>query len=437
MTLRSRVFRYVAAAAIAACVLTVAVGAVLVRHRVASQQLTALARQAQIVATVGGAPGARRPGEHVFLVGGPRVRRLRPAVARLVVARVASLTDSQGRVTVLGRSFLYAARATAAGGIVLVRSPALLFAEWRPFLLSLLLAGLGGVALAAISSWLLARRLTRPIGELARATARVAAGEAEIEVPVEGEDELAELGRSFNAMASGLAASRAEQRLFLESVSHELKTPLTSIRGYAEALAEGAVAPERAGEVIVGEAGRLERLVSDLIDLARLRRVGFSVERTRVDLAEIVTRAVERHLPRARELSITLTPAAERPAEGVGDPDRLLQATSNLIENALRLTPAGGTVTVSAAPGQITVQDTGPGLAAEDLPRVFERFYLYERYRSERPVGSGLGLAIVAELAQRMGGAVIVENVPAGGARFTLTVPADPARAHEPTAVGL
>jgi two-component system sensor histidine kinase BaeS len=147
------------------------------------------------------------------------------------------------------------------------------------------------------------------------------------------------------------------------------------------------------------------------------------VERERVDLSNIVERAVERHRLRARELNVELTGSTNGPALAVGDPDRLLQATSNLIENALRITPAGGSVSATARAGEIEVQDTGPGLAPDDLPHAFERFYLYERYRSEREVGSGLGLAIVGELAARMGGGIAVENVDGGGARFTLRVP--------------
>jgi two-component system sensor histidine kinase BaeS len=287
------------------------------------------------------------------------------------------------------------------------------------------IAGLGGALLAALLSWLLARRLTRPIDELAQATERVASGESGVEVPIEGEDELAGLGRSFNAMSAELGRARESQRHFLESVSHELKTPLTSIRGYAEALQDGAIDPAEGGRVVAAEADRLERLVFDLLDLARLGRAGFEVRREPVDLVAVTVSAVQRHLPRAHELGVELAASsADGAAWGVGDEGRLLQATSNLIENALRLTPAGGTVTVAAQPGEIAVADTGPGLDEEDLPHAFERFYLYDRYRSERAVGSGLGLAIVKELMAAMGGEVRAARRPQGGAEFTLTVPA-------------
>ena len=219
--------------------------------------------------------------------------------------------------------------------------------------------------------------------------------------------------------------------------------PLTSIRGYAEALEEGAIPPAESARVIGAEADRLERLVADLLDLARFGRSGFSVAREPVDLAAVVEQAVERHLPRAREIGVevsgALAPGVELPGAPaperwvLGDHDRILQAVSNLIENALRVTPSGGSVAVRAGEGEITVRDTGPGLDPEDIPRAFERFYLYGRYRSERPVGSGLGLAIVQELISAMGGAVEARTTsPAGGgtggAVFTIQLPSIPAR---------
>jgi two-component system OmpR family sensor kinase len=423
MTLQRRVLWYLVAAAVASCALSFGIGIVLVRHKIASQRMANLESQANLLSVVGGAPGALTAGDHVYRVGSGRPRRVRPVVAGAVLARIPP-GDSQGTITAGGRSLLYATRASANGRIVLTRPARLAFAEWRPFLVSLGFAALGGALLAALLAYLLARRLTRPIGALSTATQRLAAGETGVKVPVEGEDELAHLGQAFNEMSAQLGRARESQRSFLESVSHELKTPLTSIRGYAEALEEGAVDPATGGSVIAGEAGRLERLVFDLLDLARLERAGFEVRHESVDLAAVGATAVRRHLPRARELGLTLHCCTEEPAWGNGDEDRLLQATSNLIENALRLTPAGGSITVAARPGEISVRDTGPGLTEEDLPHAFERFYLYDRYRSERAVGSGLGLAIVKELLAAMGGGVSAAGVSGGGAQFTLRVPA-------------
>jgi two-component system, OmpR family, sensor kinase len=424
VSLRRRVLAYVALATIASCALTVVVAVVLVRHRVAAQRVTALETQADLVAAAGGAPGALRAGDHVYRVGSGGPRRVRPVVSQAVLSAIGTAGNAEGTVSVDGRDLLYAVRSTARGRVVLVRNARLAFAEWRPFLSSLVIAGLGGAALAALLSFLLARRLLRPIDQLATATRRVAAGEPDVTVPVEGEDELADLGRSFNAMSSELGRAREAERSFLESVSHELKTPLTSIRGYAEALQEGAVNPAEGGGVIAAEADRLERLVFDLLDLARLGRAGFTVEHRPIDLVAVGAAAVKRHLPRARELGVDLRSTGDNGACGVGDEGRLLQATSNLVENALRLTPAGGQVEVRARPGSIAVRDTGPGLAVEDLPHAFDRFYLYDRYRSERAVGSGLGLAIVKELTAAMGGEVSASVSPGGGAEFTIRIPA-------------
>ncbi|MGH2885588.1 MAG: sensor histidine kinase, partial [Solirubrobacteraceae bacterium] len=367
--------------------------------------------------------------------GSGRPRRLGPRAQAVVLAALGDAVPGQGTIDVAGRSLIYAARPTPAGEIVLIRQGNIAFAEWRPFMGSLLLAGLGGVLLAVALSYLLARRLTRPIGELSAATRRLAHGEAGVSVPVHGDDELADLGTSFNEMSDELSRAREAQGRFLESVSHELRTPLTSIRGYAEALEEEAIAPAESARVIGAEADRLERLVADLLDLARFGRSDFSVAREPVDLAGVVEQSVERHLPRARDMGLELSGASRSDSWVLGDHDRILQAVSNLIENALRITPAGGSVSVDAAPGQITVRDTGPGLDPHDIPKAFERFYLYGRYRSERPVGSGLGLAIVQELISAMGGTVEASTPPGGGAAFSIRLPSIPARSALPDAV--
>jgi two-component system sensor histidine kinase BaeS len=424
--LRHRLLGYFALTAIACCALTVGIGVLLVRHQISSQRTSTLETQANELATFGGAPGALGPGEHVYAVRSGRVRQLGPARAVAVLEAIPPSGDGQGSATVLGHSILYAARATPAGRVVLIRSGNLAFAEWRPFLWSLVLAGIGGVALAAALSFLLARRLSRPIGELAGATHRLARAEPGVTVPVEGDDEIADLGHAFNDMSGQLQAAREAHQRFLESVSHELRTPLTSIRGYSEALTEDAVGGAEAGRVILAESERLERLVADLLEMARFDRAGFSVRIEPIDLAEIARQAAERHLPRARAVSVDLRAVHAGETRAVGDPGRVLQAASNLIENALRLTPPGGSVVVKAGPGRLSVSDTGPGLAADDIPHAFERFYLHDRYRSERPVGSGLGLAIVRELAVAMGGSVEAAGSPGAGAVFTLRLPQDP-----------
>ncbi len=429
MSLRRRVLAYLALAAIASCALTVGFGIVLVRHHVADQQMTALRNQADLLAFVGGHPAAQGAGTHVYRLDAQHRHRARPAFAAAVQRAVGSAGNAQGTIHLRAGAFLYVARETSAGRVILVRHAAVGFAQWRAFLEALVLAGIAGSLLAVLLAVVLARRLTRPIHSLAGATRRLAGGETGVLVPVRGDDELADLGRSFNTMSGELERAREAQRTFLESVSHELKTPLTSVRGYAEALQEGAVGPAEAGAVIGGEAQRLERLVQDLLDLARLGRADFAVAHEPVDLGAVAEAAVRRLGVRARELGVELIAAGDSPGRGLGDAERLLQAVSNLVENALRLTPAGGTVTVRSAAAAIEVCDTGPGLEQADLGRAFERFYLYDRYRADpgRTVGSGLGLAIVAQLVAAMGGTVNAENREGGGACFAIRLPAAPA----------
>jgi two-component system sensor histidine kinase BaeS len=420
VTLRRRLSRYLTLVAIASCLLTFGVAVVLVRHRVAQQRQSTLVKQAEAAAAADLGTGVR-----VYRVGNgaPKLLANRRAAA-LVLATIPADDSAQGTLKLARRTVDYVIRPSLFGRVVVIGPAGTAFAEFRPFLVSLIIAGAGGVLLAALLAMLLARRLSRPVAVLAAATHQVAAGEPDVAVPAEGEDELADLGRSFNEMSSALTRARSGQQQFLESVSHELRTPLTSIRGYAEALEEGAVSPEEGAGVIAAEAGRLERLVADLLELARVGRDGFTVQCAQVDLAALAARAVDRHRPQAGQLNIDLRADGSQPAPGWGDEDRLLQAVSNLIENALRLTPAGGTVSVRYGPGALTVSDTGPGLAPEDLPQAFERFYLHERYRSERAVGSGLGLAIVRQLVSAMGGSVEARSRPGGpGAEFVIRVP--------------
>jgi two-component system OmpR family sensor kinase len=433
VTLQKRVLGYLALIAVISCALTMLTAIVLLRERAAAQRLSALQAQASGLAVVGVAREAVGPGSYVYRVIAGRPRRVRPRI-REAVLRAVPPGDGHGTIAVAGRSLLYVAQRTPVGRIVLFTGAALPFADWRPVLVSVLLAGLGGVLLAVLFSYPLARRLTRPIAALASATGRLARGETGVSVATQGEDELAHLGRAFNQMSIQLAHARTTQRRFLESVSHELKTPLTSIRGYAEGIQEAAVAPAQAAKVITAEARRLERLVVDLLDLARIGRDGFTVRREPVELGALASTALERHLPHARELGVELQHTGATQAWAIGDEQRLLQVVANLIENALRLTPPGGSVTLHTAPGRLAISDTGPGLAAEDLPHVFDRFYLHDRYRSQRPVGSGLGLAIVKELTEAMGGTVHASSDGAGaGATFTITLPDHPAPTEPPS----
>lgn len=419
-SLRARLTLGIASAVLLAVTLTLLAAAFLVDRSLNKGAVRGLERQAALLAkTPAGQPA------------GPFGRFLQTQDERLAVLsrRQASLLlpggsdptkPSSGHVSVNGTAYIYAAQPSGSTTIVLLRTESSVASDYHPYLIAFAAVAGFGAVLAALVAAILAGGIARSIGRVAAASRRLAGGEQPEPLPESGADEVRTLAKSFNQMAVQLARARAAEREFLISVSHELKTPLTAIRGYAEAIGDGVLTPARAVEVINIEAARLERLVADLLELARLNRIGFDIEYTTIDLAEVAREASERHAPRARELGVSLGWSAEAGALALGDHDRVLQAVSNLVENALRCTPHGGSVSIQAAVGSISVADTGPGLAAEDVPRAFERFFLYRRYGKERPVGTGLGLSIVRELARAMGGDVDVESKPGAGATFKI-----------------
>src|SRR6266540_2559831 len=274
---------------------------------------------------------------------------------------------------------------------------------WR-----LLLATALAVAIAALVAWLLAGRLTAPLRRLAGAARQLGAGQLSTRVRVEGDDEVAEVGAAFNEMAADIEHSQGEQRAFLASVSHELKTPLTAVQGYTEALLDGTItdppARHRTLERIHGETLRLARLVQDLIDLARLGRGQFAVSPVDADVTTVLGEAVAVAAERAAAQGVSVEQQVpDTPLLARVDPGRLRQVLDNLLDNATRSSPTGHPVLVAARPlaggwVEVAVVDRGPGIAAEDLPRAFDRGYLWSRYRGTRTVGSGLGLAIVKAL---------------------------------------
>jgi len=294
--------------------------------------------------------------------------------------------------------------------------------DFRRYLAALLIAsGVAALVAAAVAAEL-ARRTTRPLRRLAAAAGELAEGGDPDPVPPVGTEELDDLAHSFNEMAGQLALARDAERAVLLSVSHDLRTPLTSIRGYAEGIEDGTVEPRVAAAVVGREALRLERLVGDLLALARLRQGVMEVRSEPVDLAAVAREAEERLRPQAAAASVTVAVEGGA-APATADHGRVLQVVSNLLENAIRVSPEGTTVTLAAAPGTIEVSDEGPGIPPEEIPRAFERFHLRARAGHGSPEGAGLGLAIVRELSEAMGGSVEVENLPARGARFTVRLP--------------
>ena len=299
------------------------------------------------------------------------------------------------------------------------------------------------VVLAVLVALQLAQRLTVPLRLVEETSRRLADGDLAARVPTppaNRHDEPAELARSVNAMAAALERSRGLEHQFLLSVSHDLRTPLTAVRGYAEALIDGTASdPVTAGEAIRTASQRLERLVQDLLELARLDARHFSLTHEAVDLHEVALGCVEGFVPEAATAGIAVGVTGS-PATVAGDPDRLAQVVANLVENALRFARTRVEVAVSAAAGhaRVTVDDDGPGIPEDDLPHVFERLYVASRQpvRRERP--SGLGLAIVRELVTAMGGTVGAEPASIGGARLwiDLPLPSPDAAADGPTLQG-
>jgi two-component system sensor histidine kinase BaeS len=324
-------------------------------------------------------------------------------------------------------------RVASGGGVLLVHEVRRLGLSLLPVVAwRLLLATALAVAVAALAAWLLAGRLTAPLGRLVTAARRVGEGDLSTRVHVDGDGEVAEVAAAFNDMAAGLERAQGEQRAFLASVGHELKTPLTTVQGYTEALLDGTVddpAERRRSLLRVhAETIRLARLVQDLLDLARLGRGQFAVSTVDADVGAVLTEAAAAAVERAARRQVTVTTRLTGALHAHVDPGRLRQVLDNLLDNAARSSPAGRQVLVAARPldgggVEAAVVDQGPGIAAEDLPHAFDRGYLWSRYRGTREVGSGLGLAIVKALCDAMGVTVQAESGHGGGTAFRLLLP--------------
>jgi two-component system sensor histidine kinase BaeS len=300
---------------------------------------------------------------------------------------------------------------------------------WNDVIGRLLLGLAVGVALAAILATWLARSTGKRLGDLADAAGAIAGGDLSARAPVEGSDEVTEVAAAFNDMAVQIESGRQRERDFLMSVGHDLRTPLTTIRGYSEALATDELDAEdlpRVAAVLEGQSDRLARLVEDIMLLSRLEAREFTLRLEEVDLAAHLKEVAEAYRDRADEARVALRLDFDASALVEVDPDRMGQIAGNLVENALRYTPEGGTVELRLRQAdeamEFAVADTGPGIAPEDLPHVFDRLYVASHYRPVRPEGSGLGLNIVKELTEAMGGTVIVESALGRGTTVTVTL---------------
>jgi signal transduction histidine kinase len=290
----------------------------------------------------------------------------------------------------------------------------------------LALAGILGLLVAALLAGYLSRRIVRPVLQLSDAADAVARGDYDVKVPQRAPGELGHLSERFGEMASRLAEVEEMERNFLMSVSHELRTPLTAIRGHVSAIREGVVddPAERAAslETVELEAQRLDRLVGDILDLAKLDTHRFTVMTEEVDMVQLVDQAYERFREEARRRSIDYRQDVRARPVITSDGDRVLQVVGNLLSNAFHATPDGGRISLELAQRngtvQVAVEDNGPGIRPEMRERLFRPFV------SQTGGGTGLGLAIAKELSAMLGGSLVLESEVGRGSRFELSLPA-------------
>jgi signal transduction histidine kinase len=358
----------------------------------------------------------------------PRRLRGRLLLANLLVAAVALGTVLIG-VSLVGPGYFEAAMGHAPGDPMGSMMDAATLAAFQDAIrTSLLAATVAALAAALVVSLALSSRVAGPVGRLAAAARRIAAGHYAERVPTDGEDEVGELAAAFNQMSGSLEATERRRLELVGDVAHELRTPLTTLDGYLEGLQDGVIEPNAATwQLLRTETGRLNRLVGDLAELwrAEARQLPLHVEA--IEVAPVLAALRERYAPEAaaRGMEVVLEPSAV----GVrADGDRLTQILANYLSNALRYAPAGSAVRLSAGDDArdvvIRVTDAGPGLSSEQLEQVFERFYRPDPSRSRALGGSGIGLAIARALAEAMGGrAWATSDGPGRGSTFWLALP--------------
>ena len=324
----------------------------------------------------------------------------------------------------LGRAFIFYAEPEP--------SPAEFFRAF--FLRPLIYSGALAVLLAALLAAAIARSVSQPLSTMANSAEAVARGEYDQRVPLQGPDEVQRVAGSFNSMAVQVKATQQTQRDLLANVSHDLKTPLTVIGGWSQALLDGTAGStqeqQRAAGIIHDEAGRMERMVNELLDLARIESGQLTLASRPADLNAVLTDVYQSQLPRARDRRIELDLELDETGPVLGDPDRLVQVFANLTDNALRHAPDGGRVRLVTRPAGDWIEgmviDTGLGIPEEEIPRIFERFYRLEKSRAHSEDGrrgSGLGLAIVQELVAAHGGTVRVSSEVGRGSAFIVRLP--------------
>ena len=290
------------------------------------------------------------------------------------------------------------------------------------------LAALAGVIVAAVVGTLTARQITAPLRRLADAAVRIGGGDLEPAVPVDRDDEIGELARTFNTMAGDLRRAEEGRRQLITDIAHELGTPLAVLQANVEGMLDGVIeqSPERLAS-LHAQIQVLARLVRDLRDLSLAQQGRLPLDRRPMDLSALVREVVELTQPLAEEKRVVLAVTGNGAVSVVADRDRIAQVVQNLLANALRYTGSGGRVAVGArvegAAAVVEVTDSGPGIPEEELPRLFDRFHRVDRSRTRATGGAGLGLAIVRHLVEAHGGRVWVRSRVGEGSTFGFALP--------------
>jgi len=350
-----------------------------------------------------------------------------PLLPRLRISSV--LRDSSGQ------SWIYIIQHLGNGDWLLVAVPRpavpLLTVLSDELMLPILGAAVVALLISLLVAYWLARWIGSPLQRVVVASRGMPSAEAK-PIPPQGPQEVQELALAFNDLNQRVLTSQQSQREFVANVSHELKTPLTSVQGFAQAILDGAVSsPEdqkRAAKVIYDEAGRMHRMVLDLLDLARLDAGTLELKRAPVDLPALLRNVVEKFTPQARQGQVDIRVEASPTPAITGDGDRLSQVFTNLVDNALKNTPPGGRISLRVTPAdpyaQVDVTDSGAGISAEAQAHIFERFYQADPSRQGgEKHGTGLGLAIVKEIVAAHGGKISVRSTPGAGSTFSVLLP--------------
>ncbi|MCU1514031.1 MAG: Two component system histidine kinase [Microbacteriaceae bacterium] len=434
-SLRGRITLVTVSVAVLAVLVTGLISLQLVRSSTVGEAKQQLSSQATLLARVPGATAAELTDRLSLALGdtevavvsadgsisGPAAKYVGPAmVRRLLADRPLSVV-----VRKFGTPTLIEARPARGGGaVVLIRSEDSLEQATHGSAQRILWALAIGIVVAIVAGALLGRWLGRPLVTTAATARRMAAGERGLPLTAHRPTEIADVADALATLDEALTTSEGRQREFLLSISHELRTPLTALRGYGEALADGLIGEHdtaAVGATLVAETERLDRFVADLLELARLEADDFVIHTQQFSASVLLVQVQNAWQGRCTTLGVTIEIAGD--AVFTTDEQRLRQVLDGLVENALRVSPAGSTVTVTAAPGRVVVEDHGPGLAASDLDVAFDRGILNARYANARPVGTGLGLSIAARLVSRLGGTITAASDPGGGARFTVSLP--------------